>query len=173
MTEGIPPNAEEYQQLDRTLLEKMLDKASSDPTWKQRFLEDSQAAMDEFPENRRLLQMYQTGAIPTIEGPPEATAEEYLQQQDSLWEKILERAASDPTWKRHLLDEPDAALREAGFPELERVEEMRAVAGEGEVRGQDHGGYHYTGPAGWDTYPRRWCCRAFTLHWGKCPPGQA
>ncbi len=79
MTEGTPPTSssfEEYQQLNRTLLEKVLDKASAEPTWKQRFLEDQQAAMAEFPEERRLKEIYQqSAATPITEAaPPEATA---------------------------------------------------------------------------------------------------
>jgi hypothetical protein len=43
-------------------------------------------------------------------------------------EKILNRAASDPTWKQ-LLDDPETALREANVPEIQKMQE------EGEVRG--------------------------------------
>jgi hypothetical protein len=47
MTEGIDPTAEaeEYRQLVRSLNEKVLDKATSAPQWKQRFLDVPEAAM--------------------------------------------------------------------------------------------------------------------------------
>ena len=59
MTEGIPPTAEEIRQLNRDLMEKVLDKAASDPEWRQRLLDDPEAAMMEagFPEVQRLQQM--------------------------------------------------------------------------------------------------------------------
>lgn len=50
---------EEYQQLQRSLTEKMLDKAANDPQWKQQLLEDSAAAMQQanFPELQQIQQM--------------------------------------------------------------------------------------------------------------------
>ena len=58
----------------------------------------------------------------------------------SLTEKVLDRAASDPTWKQQLLDNPDAAMREANFPEVQQLEEIRlsteASLEEAEVHGQ-------------------------------------
>lgn len=48
--------------------------------------------------------------------PP--TLEQTRQLYRSLTEKILERAASDPEWKQQLLDDSEAAMREAGFPEI-------------------------------------------------------
>lgn len=38
-----------------------------------------------------------------------------------LMEKVLDRAVSDPEWKRWFLEDPGAATREAGFPEEERL----------------------------------------------------
>ena len=38
---------------------------------------------------------------------------------------MLDRAASDSAWKQRLLDDPEAAMREANFPELKRIGEMR------------------------------------------------
>ncbi len=55
--------------------------------------------------------------------PP--TPEEVRQLRRSLLEKMLDRAASDPRWKRQLLDDPDAAMRAASFPEAQTIEEMR------------------------------------------------
>jgi hypothetical protein len=68
--------------------------------------------------------------------PP--TPEDELQQlQRSLNEKVLDRAAGDPRWRQLLLDDPDATLREAGFPEFQRIEELRQrEAEEAEVTGQ-------------------------------------
>ena len=80
---------------------------------------------------------------------PGAPPEEYRQLYRSLTEKILDRAASDPTWKQRLLDDPEAAMRAANFPELERVEEMRA--GAGEVRGHALPGSGAGGGVGDDT----------------------
>ncbi len=71
------------------------------------------------------------------EGMP-PTAEEIRQMNRDLMEKILDRAASDPEWKQRLLDDPEAAMQEAGFPEAERLREMQASAqfAQEEVRGQ-------------------------------------
>ena len=59
MTEGMPPTAEEIRQLNRDLMEKVLDKAESDAEWKQRLLDAPEAAMMEagFPEARQLRKM--------------------------------------------------------------------------------------------------------------------
>jgi hypothetical protein len=56
MTEGTPLTPEEFRQLNRDLMEKMLDKAASDSEWKQRLLDDPEAAMMEagFPEAKKL-----------------------------------------------------------------------------------------------------------------------
>ena len=77
--------------------------------------------------------------------PP--TPEELQQLHQNLNEKVLDRAASDPQWKQLLLDDPDAALREAGFPEFQRIEELRQrEAEEAEVTGQLRSGQpKYTG----------------------------
>lgn len=71
--------------------------------------------------------------------PP--TPDEFEQLQRSLNEKVLDRAASDPQWKQLLLEDPTAAIREAGFPEFRRIEELRQrqaqeVEEEAEVIGQ-------------------------------------
>ena len=55
--------------------------------------------------------------------PP--TPEEVWQLRRSLLEKILDRAASDPQWKQQLLDDPNAAMRAASFPEAQSIEEVR------------------------------------------------
>lgn len=99
MSEGIPSNpSEEYQQLNRTLLEKVLDRAANDSECRRLLRDDPEATMQaaEFPEDRRLQEMYQGGVTLTREALPEATAptsraEEYRQLQDSLRETILLR----------------------------------------------------------------------------------
>ncbi len=59
MTEGVPSTAEEIRQLNRNLMEKVLDRAASDTEWKQRLLDDPGEAMMEadFPEIRQLREM--------------------------------------------------------------------------------------------------------------------
>ena len=56
MTESMPPTPEQLRQLNRALMEKVLDKAASDPEWKRRLLDDPEAAMAgaDFPEVRQL-----------------------------------------------------------------------------------------------------------------------
>ncbi|MCA1837517.1 MAG: hypothetical protein LC674_01665, partial [Actinobacteria bacterium] len=56
MTSEQMPTPEEYRLLERSLMEKVLDKVSTDPRWKQLLLEDPEAAMQEaaFPEAQRL-----------------------------------------------------------------------------------------------------------------------
>ncbi len=70
--------------------------------------------------------------------PP--TPEEIRQLHADLTERMLDKAASDPDWKQRLLEDPQAALRAADFPELRRFEEMRRSAQSSqrgaEVRGQ-------------------------------------
>lgn len=65
------------------------------------------------------------------------TPEQIRQLNRSLMEKVLDRAASDPEWKQRLLDDPEVAIREAGFPEVERIREMQSarLASAGEVVG--------------------------------------
>ncbi len=51
--------------------------------------------------------------------------EELRQLNRALMEKVLDRAASDPAWKERYLDDPDAAMREADFPEVQQIEQVR------------------------------------------------
>jgi hypothetical protein len=62
MTEGMPPTLEQTRQLNRSLTEKVLDRAASDPQWKQQLLDDPEAAMRmaNFPETQQLQQMQQS-----------------------------------------------------------------------------------------------------------------
>ena len=68
MTEGRPSDPEQLRRLNRDLMEKVLDRAASDPEWKQRLLEDPEAAMTEanFPETQQLRQA-QTSALASEE----------------------------------------------------------------------------------------------------------
>ncbi len=71
------------------------------------------------------------------EGTP-MTPEQFRRLNRDLMEKVLDKAASDPEWKQRLLDDPEAAINEAGFPEAQRLRQMQAsVEAEGtEVMGQ-------------------------------------
>jgi hypothetical protein len=107
--------------------------------------------------------------------PP--TLAQLQQLNRSLTEKVLDRAASDPQWKQQLLDDPEAAMRAANFPELQQVQQMQQSAQasqEGEVRGQSHrfnrdvdididiegGGF-----SGFSSV-QRWNCQWWTYWWG-------
>lgn len=70
------------------------------------------------------------------------TFEQLRQLNRDLMEKVLDKAASDPEWKQRLLDDPEAAIMEADFPETRRLREMQASVGaqeEAEVVGQNFG----------------------------------
>ncbi len=137
---------EEIQRLQRRVDEQLLERAEADPQWRQQLLEDPEKAMGSIPEARRLQEI-----LPEAPTLPIAAREEYFQLSRSLTEKILDRAASDPLWKQRLLDEPEAALREADFPEARRLEGL--LAEEAEVRGQDYrvvGGPYDPVPSGVD-----------------------
>jgi hypothetical protein len=58
--------------------------------------------------------------------PP--TLEEIRQLNRALMERVLNRAASDPEWKQRLLDDPEAAILEAGFPEAKKLQEAQALS---------------------------------------------
>ena len=68
------------------------------------------------------------------------TPEESRLLSRSLTQKVIDKATSDPLWKQQLLDDPEATLRAANFPELKRVEEMihraRGSRETSEVQGQ-------------------------------------
>jgi hypothetical protein len=80
------------------------------------------------------------------EGTPQ-TPEEIRRLNRALMEKMLDRAASDPEWKQRLLDDPEAAIAEAGFPEVRQLREMQAnieAQEEAEVTGQGRDYCAYT-----------------------------
>ena len=62
----MPATREEYLQLRRSLTEKVLDLAASDPQWKQQLLDDPETAMRtaDFPEIQKLDEMPQSVEIP-------------------------------------------------------------------------------------------------------------
>jgi hypothetical protein len=64
------PIQEEYRQLNRGLTEKVLDRAASDPQWKQQFLDDQETAMRKanFPEYQRLAEMSQPQEAAEVSG---------------------------------------------------------------------------------------------------------
>ena len=68
--------------------------------------------------------------------PP--TFEQTRELNRSLTEKVLDRAASDPEWRRRYIEDSELAMREAGFPEVEQLQQMEPSApeGEDEVTGQ-------------------------------------
>ena len=86
--------------------------------------------------------------------------EEYRRLNRSLTEKVLDRAASDPQWKQQLLDDPEAAMRAANFPETQQLEQMEGGAGEPEIRG------HYRYP-GEPPYCCTYMCVWWTQYWER------
>ena len=86
--------------------------------------------------------------------------EEYRQLNRSLTEKVLDRAASDPAWKERYLDDPDAAMREAQFPEVQQIEQVRQRVDteQAEVMGQQANINTVTCTLGQD------CCRLGTRY---------
>jgi hypothetical protein len=91
--------------------------------------------------------------------PPEShlplTREQIPQRRRSLTEKILDKAESDPQWRQLLIDDPELAMREANFPETQRLERRQEEA---EVSGQRFIGSEWHG-----AYGR---CRWKTDNWG-------
>ncbi len=63
--------------------------------------------------------------------------EETRRLERSLMEKVLDNAASDPWWKQRLLDDPETAVLEAGFPEAERLQELHVSLSREEVEGHE------------------------------------
>lgn len=91
------------------------------------------------------------------------TLEQSRQLNRSLTEKVLDKAASDPAWKQQLIDDPEAAMQEANFPETRQLEQTRAsleATQDDEVRGQ----------APWQ--PRcQWYCLNWTIWWEQLCSG--
>jgi hypothetical protein len=70
-------------------------------------------------------------------GTPPTTFEQFRQLNRSLMEKVLDRAASDSEWRQRLLDDPETAVLEAGFPEAERLQELHVSLSREEVQGHN------------------------------------
>jgi hypothetical protein len=156
---------EERKQLQRSLNEQVLERATADFQWKQQFIEDPETATAEFPEVHRFRETYE------IEAPPDVMPthkEELGQLNRSFWEKVLNRAASDPLWKQQLLDDPEATLSVDDFPELKRVEELQQSAepsGQAEVAGHLMPGTSQvmTDPYQYTSMQKGFCCPFYTL----------
>lgn len=159
----------EILQQQRELEERVLERAEADPEWKRQYIEDPKGAVGDMPEAQRLIEMEES-ALPPEQQPPEAPmvtpSEEHRQQMRSLTEKVLERAASDPHWKRRLLDDPEAAVREADFPELKRLDEISD-----EIRQEEETRGHYLMSPDVEGVSRTCyyysvhrCCKAYTCH---------
>ena len=122
------------------------------------------------------------------ESMPHYTLEQAKQLNRSLMEKVLNRAANDLQWKQRLLDDPEAAMREANFPETQTIEEMHQRAQyltEDVVRGQmayptsdqvldDPSSVQalddpsvLDGPSYYGEHRCPWYCRYFTWRWYK------
>jgi hypothetical protein len=131
---GDMAEIQELERKQRKLAERVIERAEADPEWKRQYIEDPPTALGDMPEAQRLWEMDESVRPP--EQPPEATMvtpiEEYKQLLQSLTEKVLDRAATDPLWKQRLLDDAPSAMREAGFLEVKRLDEIRQ---EEEVRG--------------------------------------
>ncbi len=87
------------------------------------------------------------------ESTPPTTPEQFRQLNRDLMEKMLDKAASDPEWKQRLLDDPEAAMLQADFPEVRQLQEMQESMGsqELEVTGQKMLGCGlFTSPPGSD-----------------------
>ena len=81
------------------------------------------------------------------EGMP-LTPEQIRQLNRDLMEKVLDKAESDPEWKQRLLDDPEAAIQEAGFPETRQIRETQGSVGaeeEAEVVGQQFTHQYFCG----------------------------
>jgi hypothetical protein len=90
------------------------------------------------------------------EGMP-LTLEQSRQLSRSLTEKVLDKAISDPTWKQRLLEDPEAAMQEANFPEAQQIQRMQQEA---EVRGHTS---DLSDPSYGSPLCRRWTWRCY--HW--------
>lgn len=153
----------ELRQLERELDERVLERAEADPEWKRRYVEDPKGAVGDMPEAQRLVELEESVLPPDLP-PPEATVvtptEEHRELMQKLTEKVLDKAASDPLWKQRLLDDPEAAVREADLPEFKRLDEIRQE--DEDVRGHflalEGAGYN----TGCQRYTAQSCCAGYT-----------
>jgi hypothetical protein len=61
-------------------------------------------------------------------------------RQRDLTEKVIDKACSDPQWKQQLLEDPELAMRNADFQELQELQQASQQSG-GEAQGQSWGGW--------------------------------
>ena len=106
--------------------------------------------------------------------PP--TFEQTRQLYRSLTERVLDKAATDPQWKQQLIDDSEAAMRMANFPETQQLQQMQART-RGEVRGQkfdqdfdvdfDRGDVDIEFRGGWGGgFFKQFNCFWWTYYWG-------
>jgi hypothetical protein len=83
--------------------------------------------------------------------PP--TRRQMQTMHQALNEKVLDKACSDPEWRQLLLEDPELAIREANFPELQELEQASAPEVQGQKSGGGWGGgwgggfhHHHFGP---------------------------
>ena len=91
------------------------------------------------------------------ESTPPTTPEEIRQLNRDLMEKVIDRAASDPEWKQRLLNDPEVAMTEAGFPETRQLEEVQVSL----LKGQEVQGHIDSGML---SDPPRCVIAGFTLY---------
>jgi hypothetical protein len=83
-----------------------------------------------------------------------------------LSEKVLDKACNDPQWKQQLIEDPELAMREANFPELQQLQQASQLSAE--VHGQSVvGGYSDPGcsAGSWTNYSAP-SCQQNTLFYG-------
>ena len=81
-------------------------------------------------------------------------------------ERILDRASSDPEWRRRLLDDPEAAM--ADFPETQSIREMQSTPPEGvePLPAEEEVVGHTGGPGGGPGGPPRGCWQCWwSMYW--------
>jgi hypothetical protein len=124
--------ARQRQQEMRQRTVATFERALSDPTFRQRFLESAHPVV-ESPESGR--------SSPQL--PPAAQA-----KRRQLLEQVLDRAASDQQFHQQLLENPRQAIWNAGFGP--QIEQLRAELPQEEVRGFGTG---WSGTVWGGTYP--------------------
>ena len=97
--------------------------------------------------------------------PP--TLEQTRQLHRSLTEKVLDKAASDPQWKQQLIDDPEAAMRAANFPESQQLQQSAQASRGGEVRGQTQDWDDWGGGPPWQQQWCPWHCSWWTQYWWR------
>jgi hypothetical protein len=82
--------------------------------------------------------------------------------QRALTEKVLDKACSDSQWKQQFIEDPELAMRNADFPEIQELQQASQPSG-GEVQGQSWGGGWggwggggWGGPPWWGGWWGRW-----------------